>query len=91
MPERWNARGARLVPEQPVDAGRHRCPRRSATRSAPPDVLLWTVPIRHDRFQTDAVGGAYIDANSLTHARDSHASAAALRIPFRILPSGFIH
>ncbi len=22
MPERWNARGARLVPEQPVDAGR---------------------------------------------------------------------
>jgi hypothetical protein len=105
MPERWNARGARFVPEQPVDAGRHvpllpapdghlALPGpppdldRAAARGGqqhdprPPDVLLWAVPIRYDRFQTDAVGGACIDANSLTHPRGSHAFRRIENSPF---------
>ena len=55
-----------------------------------PDVLLRTVPIRHDRFQSEAIHGANSDTDSLAHAADSHA-AKPRGIRFRILPSGFIH
>jgi len=31
----------------------------------PPDVLLRAVPVRNDRFQTSAIGGAWVDVTCL--------------------------
>jgi hypothetical protein len=45
---------------------------------------------QEDRFQTNTIGGAHLDDDILAHPPDSH-PARAQGIPFRILPSGFIH
>jgi len=46
--------------------------RRSARRSAAPDVLLRAVTVSHHRFQAGSVGGIDSDGDSLAHSRDSH-------------------
>ena len=56
----------------------------------PPDMFLRAVPVRSDRFQTSTVGRAHINNDILAHPPDSHPTRAQ-GIPFRILPSGFLH
>lgn len=41
-----------------------------------PDMLLRTVPIRHNRFELRAVFGTYLDCDTVQHAADSHGHAA---------------
>src|SRR5882724_8798390 len=55
-----------------------------------PDVLLRAVPIRHDRVQADAGGGAYVYGDACSHPPDSHRLKPA-GIPIRTQPSDFDH
>jgi len=45
-------------------------------------VLLRAVSVRGDRFQTGAIGGAWVDDDILAHVADSH-PARARGIRFR--------
>ena len=64
--------------------------RRQQDDLRPPDMLLWTVPVRHDRFETSPISGADLNDDTWAHPSDSHAHSLS-GIPFRILPSGSIH
>ena len=55
-----------------------------------PDVLLWTVAVRHDGFESGAVRGGEFDGDSCAHRADSHVQRFA-GIPNRIPMSGSIH
>jgi hypothetical protein len=46
----------------------------------PPNVLLGTVPVRQDRAEPAAIGGAYLYGDTCSHPIDSH-PVEPLRIP----------
>jgi hypothetical protein len=53
-------------------------------------MLLWTVPVRHDRFEMSPISGADLNDDTWAHPSDSHAHSLS-GIPFRSLSSGSIH
>jgi len=55
-----------------------------------PDMLLWRVPVRRDRRQTLAIGGAQVDCDAGAHAADWHSRIRAGN-SHKIQPSDFIH
>jgi hypothetical protein len=56
----------------------------------PPDMLMWGVAIPRKRCQTAAVTGLESDANTGSHAPDSHATNP-VGIPLRIQMLDLIH
>jgi hypothetical protein len=55
-----------------------------------PYMLLSAVPIRDNRFEASTIGGVHIDGDPGAHPADSH-DCDHTGIPYRTLPSDFIH
>jgi hypothetical protein len=53
-------------------------------------MLLSAVPIRDNRFEASTIGGVHIDGDPGAHPADSH-DCDHTGIPYRTLPSDFIH
>jgi hypothetical protein len=76
--------GLALDPTRPDPrAGQQNDPR-------PPNMLLWTIAVRHNRLKTSTIGGINSESDSCAHPADSHTTRAA-GIPCRSPPLDLIH
>lgn len=95
--DREDNRIRRPVNVKPDDVARHSARTSDREQLEPPHPIRLeavaasaTVPIRHDRFQSEVIRGAGGDADSLVNAAELH-FAEPQGIQFQVLPSSLVH